>query len=130
MKTYNINISEDEILTAIYRLTANAAQQRKDALHVATEDNKDLLVGFIEDGKRVLRKSLGRYAAGGLDYSMPEAWPERCDDIDALSDSFLRNYVLAEWYGLSGEGDRYLAVANVALEDIGSVLGKRIKPTR
>ena len=49
MKEIAVNINKSEILTAIKRITANAAQQRDDDLHMATDDNEDLLDGFYDE---------------------------------------------------------------------------------
>lgn len=128
MKQYTITTGD--IATEVYRLTANAAVQRGDAQAVATEDNEDLINVFIEDGKKLLEKALGRYSTGGLGYSMPENWADRSEDINGHADTFLKNYVLAKWYELNGTGERYIAMANEALECIVTILGKRTKPNR
>lgn len=128
MKQYTITTGD--IATEVYRLTANAAVQRGDAQAVATEDNEDLINVFIEDGKKLLEKALGRYSTGGLGYSMPENWADRSEDINGHADTFLKNYVLAKWYELNGTGERFIAMANEALECIVSILEKRTKPLR
>lgn len=130
MKQYSISIKEENVLKEIYRLTANAAVQRGDAQHVATEDNKDILLRFIAEGARLLEKAIGRYSTGGTGYSMPENWPDRSSDIDGLSESFLVNYSIAKWYELNGTGERFISSANEALEEIARILNKRIKPKR
>ena len=138
MKQYTIGITlvdepgKESIATAVYRLTANAAVQRGDAQAVATEDNEDLINVFIEDGKKLhmelLEKALGRYSTGNLGYSMPENWKDRSEDINGHADTFLKNYVLSKWYELNGTGERFIAMANEALECIVAILGKRTKP--
>lgn len=128
MKQYTIETGD--IATEVYRLTANAAVQRGDAQAVATEDNGDLINVFIEDGKKLLEKALGRYSTGDLGYSMPENWMDRSEDINGHADTFLKNYVLAKWYELNGTGERFIAMANEALECIVSILEKRMKPLR
>lgn len=128
MKQYTIETGD--IATEVYRLTANAAVQRGDAQAVATEDNEDLINAFIEDGKKLLEKALGRYSTGGLGYSMPENWTDRREDINGHADTFLKNYVLSKWYELNGTGERFIAMANEALECIVSILEKRTKPLR
>lgn len=130
MKPFNINISDDVVLKGVYRLTANAAVQRGDAQHVASVDNEGMLLQFMGEGKGVLAKSLGRYSAGELRYSMPDEWPDRSADINSLAEVFLTNYVIAKWFELNGTGDRFLNVANEALNEIVTILGKRVKPTR
>lgn len=136
MKQYEIEITlvdepdKESIATAVYRLTANAAVQRGDAQAVATEDNGDLINVFIEDGKKLLEKALGRYSTGDLGYSMPENWMDRSEDINGHADAFLKNYVLSKWYELNGTGERFIAMANEALECIVSILEKRTKPLR
>lgn len=129
MKPFNINISDDVVLKGVYRLTANAAVQRGDAQHVASVDNEGMLLQFMGEGKRVLAKSFGRYSAGELRYSMPDEWPDRSADVNALAVVVLTNYVIAKWYELNGTGDRFLNVANEALNEIVTILGKRVKPT-
>lgn len=128
MKQYTIETGD--VATEVYRLTANAAVQRGDAQAVATEDNEDLINVFIEDGKKLLEKALGRYSTGGIGYSMPENWMDRSKDINSHADTFLKNYVLAKWYELNGTGERFIAMANEALECIVSILEKRTKPLR
>jgi hypothetical protein len=128
MKQYTITTGD--IATEVYRLTANAAVQRGDAQAVATDDNADLINVFIEDGKKLLEKALGRYSTGDLGYSMPENWKDRSEDINGHADTFLKNYVLSKWYELNGTGERFTAMANEALECIVSILEKRTKPLR
>lgn len=128
MKNYSINIKDGDVLTKIYRLTANAAVQRGDALQVATPDNVDLLTGFINDGRAVLIGALERYSTGGLNYSMPENWPDMSGDIKELAEIFLVNYAIAKWYELNGTGERFIATANEALMAISPLLNKRNKP--
>lgn len=128
MKQFFIEIDDNDVLKKVYRLTANAAVQRGDAQAVATEDNIDMLNVFIEDGKKLLEKALGRYSTGGLGYSMPENWKDRSEDINGHADTFLKNYVLSKWYELNGTGERFIAMANEALECIVLILNKREKP--
>ena len=128
MKQYTIETGD--VATEVYRLTANAAVQRGDAQAVATEDNGDLINVFIEDGKKLLEKALGRYSTGDLGYSMPENRMDRREDINGHADTFLKNYVLSKWYELNGTGERFIAMANEALECIVSILEKRTKPLR
>jgi hypothetical protein len=125
-----VNITEDNVLTGVCRLTANAAVQRGDAQHVATVDEIDMLKQFISEGKGLIKKALGRYSTEELGYSMPKEWPDRSEEITKLAEVFLTNYTIAKWYELNGTGDRFLNVANEALEEIGILLGKRNKPTR
>ena len=73
MKSYEVNIVEKDIFDAVYNITANAAVQRGDAAHVATEDNKGILQEFLEKGKALVSAALGRYG-NGLEYSMPANW--------------------------------------------------------
>ena len=47
MKNYEVTINEEAIYTAVYNITANAAAQRGDAAHVATEDNRGILTQKI-----------------------------------------------------------------------------------
>lgn len=128
MKMYDIGTSEDNILANVYRLTANAAQQRGDAVHVATADNKDMLKQYMEEGEVLLEKAFGRYTAGSRKYSMPENWPDRSAEITDLAETFLTNYAIAKWYELNGTGERFIEVANAALVQIAEELNKRSKP--
>jgi hypothetical protein len=136
MIDYVINITtvdsdaKDSVATAVYRFTANAALQRNDAQAVATEDNEAMVNVFIEDGKKLLEKALGRYSTGALAYSMPDTWPDRHEEVDSYADTFLKNYALAKWYELNGTGERFINAANEALENIVTILGKRTKPDR
>lgn len=133
MKTYTLDIKEDDILVSVYRKTANAAQQRADALHVATEDNKDILMQFLESGKRLVEAALGRYGNGMeypiengveqpsvLKYSMPASWDFE-DDINERVDKFLADYVTASWYALTAE-------VELPVIELMSILNKRKKP--
>lgn len=134
MKQYAITLQEEDkdgkegILTKVYRLTANAAVQRGDALRVATADNKDMLTQFINEGKRSLDDALGRYSTGDLGYSMPENWPDRKADIDKMAENYLVNITLAKWYELTGTGDKFREEAAVALGFIVFTLNIRNKP--
>ena len=134
MKQYAITLQDEDkdgkegILTKVYRLTANAAVQRGDALRVATADNKDMLTQFINEGKRSLNDALGRYSTGDLGYSMPENWPDRTADIDKMAENYLVNIALAKWYELTGTGDKFREEAAGALESIVFTLNKRNKP--
>ena len=134
MKQYAITLQEEDkdgkegILTKVYRLTANAAVQRGDALRVATVDNKDMLTQFINEGKRFLNDALGRYSTGDLGYSMPENWPDRTADIDKMAENYLVNITLAKWYELNGTGDKFREEAAGALKSIVFTLNKRNKP--
>lgn len=134
MKKYAITLQEEDkdgkegILTKVYRLTANAAVQRGDALRVATADNKDMLTQFINEGKRSLNDALGRYSTGDLGYSMPENWPDRKADIDKMAENYLVNITLAKWYELTETGDKFREEAAVALEFIVFTLNIRNKP--
>lgn len=134
MKQYAITLQDEDkdgkegILTKVYRLTANAAVQRGDALRVATADNKDMLTQFINEGKRSLNDALGRYSTGDLGYSMPENWTDRTADIDKMAENYLVNITLAKWYELTGTGDKFREEAAGALESIVFTLNKRNKP--
>ena len=119
MKTYNVEIEEAEICDAVYNITANAAAQRGDAAHVATEDNKDILEEFLEKGKVIVAAALGRYG-NGLRYSMPDNWNYK-DEIDERVNAFLVDYVVASWMGLS-------EAVEVPILELMSILNKRNKP--
>lgn len=125
MVSYVLDIKD--VLTAVYRLTANAAVQRGDADHVATEDNKDMLNQFLEEGKGLLMNAFGRYATP-TGYAMPSNWPDRSEEVSSLAKDFLANYVTAKWFELNGAGDKFLATANTELESIKLLLIQRRRP--
>ena len=127
MKTYTIDI-EDTIYNKVYRLTANAAVQRGDALAVATEDNKDLLQQFMTEGFKLIERAFGRYYQGEMKYSMPENWPNLKKEIDEQVETGLVNYILAKWYELNGAGEKYMAVFSEVLTNIANILNQREKP--
>ena len=134
MKKYAITLQEEDkdgkesILTKVYRLTANAAVQRGDALRVATEDNKDMLQQFMTEGLKLIERAFGRYYTGTMKYSMPENWPNMREDINEQVETGLVNYILAKWYELNGTGDKYMAVFSEVLTNIANILNKREKP--
>lgn len=119
MKNYEVTINEEAIYTAVYNITANAAAQRGDDAHVATEDNKGVLKEFLEKGKVFIGPALGRYGSG-LRYSMPASWNFK-DEVDERVHAFLVDYVMASWMGLVAE------VEKPVLELL-SILNKRNKP--
>lgn len=128
MKSYEVNIVEKDIFDAVYRLTANAAAQRGDALAVATEDNKDMLQQFLTEGFKLIERAFGRYYTGTMKYSMPENWPNMREDINEQVETGLVNYILAKWYELNGSGEKYMAVFSEVLTNIANILNKREKP--
>lgn len=127
MTEYTISVT-DSVFESVYRLTANAAVQRGDAQAVATEDNKDMLQQFKDEGLKLLEMAFGRYYVGNGKYSMPSNWPNLSADIDALAEKAMTNYILAKWYELNGTGDKYMAVFNEVLTNIANILNKREKP--
>ena len=129
MATNAIQITDDEVLTCVYRTTANAALQRGDGAHVATVDNVLLLGQFLKEGKLLLNSALGRYYAGDLRYVVPSEWAGSADEIKNLSVAFLANYVTAKWLELYSTGERYIVVANEALNEVKLILSKRNKPS-
>lgn len=127
MTEYTISVS-DSVLESVYRLTANAAVQRGDAQAVATEDNKDMLQQFKDEGFKLLEMAFGRYYVGDGKYSMPSNWPNLSAYINALAEKAMANYILAKWYELNGAGDKYMAVFSEVLINIANILNKREKP--
>ena len=119
MKSYKIQIVEDDIFDTVYNITANSAVQRGDAAHVATEDNKKILQEFLSEGKEVVSAALGRYG-NGLDYSMPDNWDYR-DEIDKRVNAFLVDYVLTSWMGLVAQVEKPVL-------ELKQILNKRNKP--
>lgn len=128
MKNYEVKIVEEDIFDAVYNITANAAVQRGDAQAVATEDNKDMLQQFKDEGFKLLEMVFGRYYVGNGRYSMPSNWPNLSADINALAEKAMANYILAKWYELNGAGDKYMAVFSEVLTNIANILNKRNKP--
>ena len=127
MTEYTISVT-DSVLESVYRLTANAAVQRGDAQAVATEDNKDMLQQFKDEGLKLLEWAFGRYYVGDGKYSMPSNWPNLSAYINALAEKAITNYILAKWYELNGAGDKYMAVFSEVLTNIANILNKREKP--
>lgn len=131
MQDKTIDIAVNDVCTEVYLMTANAAQQRGDINNVATADNVSVISQFIESGKLLLEKSLGRYSTGVINgtigYSMPDNWPDRSEEVDGYAKVFLANYAIARWYELNGTGDRFVAMANEALGNIVLILSKRNK---
>lgn len=131
MQDKTIDIAVNDVCTEVYLMTANAAQQRGDINNVATADNVRVISQFIESGKLLLEKSLGRYSTGikngTIGYSMPDNWPDRSEEVDGYAKVFLANYAIARWYELNGTGDRFVAMANEALGNIVLILSKRSK---
>ena len=119
MNTYEVKIVEEDILDAVYNITANAAVQRGDAAHVATGDNKGILQEFLKKGKALVSAALGRYG-NGLEYSMPANWDFE-DEVNKRVNSFLVDYVLTSWMGLTAE-------VTMPVLELTSILNKRNKP--
>jgi hypothetical protein len=128
MTEYTISIT-DSVFESVYRLTANAAVQRGDAQAVATEDNKDMLQQFKDEGFKLLEKAFGRYYVGGGKYSMPSNWPDLSTDINTLAEKAITNYILAKWYELNGAGESFHKIVNETIDIIALILGKRVKST-
>lgn len=130
MKEIAVNINKSEILTAIKRITANAAQQRGDGLHVATDDDEDLLNGFYDEVVGEIVVLLSRYASEGFVFTMPENWDVSLEASLAkrVNDAVVFG-VLAKWYSLSGESI-YGSMFEGTIEEIIAVLDKRVKPVR
>ena len=133
MKNYEVAIEKEKIYKAVYNITANAAAQRGDGLHVATEDNKDILMQFLESGKRLVEAALGRYGNGMeypiengvehpsvLKYSMPASWGFE-DEVNERVNKFLVDYIVASWMGLTAE-------VTMPMPELMSILNKRKKP--
>lgn len=128
MTEYTISIT-DSVFESVYRLTANAAVQRGDAQAVATEDNKDMLQQFKDEGFKLLERAFGRYYVGNEVYSMPSNWPDLSVDINALAEKAITNYILAKWYELNGTGESFHKIVNETFDIIALILGKRVKST-
>lgn len=127
MKDYEINIEPEKVMEEVYRWTANAAVQRGDANAVATSDNKTLLEKFLDDAKMMLADALGRYSTGGLKYTVPEHWGGTTEDVNKWAMMFAKNYCTAKWYELNGTGERFLEMAQMAINALTTELRKRKK---
>ena len=119
MKSHEVKISEEDVYSAVYNITANAAVQRGDAAHVATEDNRDILAEFLAEGEEKVAAALGRYG-NGLKYSMPDNWDYK-DEIDKRVNAFVVDYVLASWMGLVAQTEKPVL-------ELMTILNKRNKP--
>lgn len=130
MKIIECSKSQEEVLTEVMRISANAALQRGDAAHVATEDNEELLGAFFEEVKAEVVLLLSKYINSDLAFSMPENWDFSLEKtLKAIVKSVLVYGVLAKWYALSGDsvyGDMFSST----IEEILSILRKRVKPVR
>ena len=134
MRSYSVVINNSMLCEEVFRITANAAKERGDALHAATEEDKALIEGFIAGAMPVLRTAFGRFIDGaanvGIGYSMPENWKVDVVTVSYCCNEFLTNYALARWYELSGVANGCMNAANAALEALRLCLGKRVKPIR
>ena len=120
MKSYKIEFPDD-LLTRIYRMTANAAMLRGDGKFSATEDDVDILNQFKKDGEVILNNALGKYGLGALEYSMPGNW-NYAKEINDLASAFMVEYITTRWMALGGN-----EVAQPVI-DLMPILGKRVKP--
>lgn len=134
MKEYSVDLNLSKRAEDVYRLTANAAKERGDADHVATEDNADMVNRLFAGAMPMLKMAFGRYFVtsnnGVVTYCMPENWKVNEDAVAECCAEFLANYGVAKWFELSGTGDRFIQAANDALEGLNQFLNKRIKPIR
>lgn len=138
MKRYSISVGINDIATEVYRVTANAAVERGDAAHVATEDNEGMVERFVIAALPVLRGAIGRYDArveyaGGnveVDITLPDNWRGTAEELKAACMEYLIHMAVAGWYELAGTADRNINAANVALSGLGIILDRRTKPVR
>lgn len=134
MRSYTVTIDKDALCVEVFRITANAAKERGDALHAATEEDKDLIEGFFSAAMPALRAGFGRFLEGeengGIGYSMPENWKVDEVTVRYCCTEFLTNYALARWYELSGVANGCMNAANAALEALRLCLNMRKKPIR
>lgn len=129
MKRIDVSIDKGAVLDDVKRLSANAAQQRGDALHVATDDDAEVLDRFFERVEDEIVMFFAPYAKDGLVFCMPESWD------DALTESLKRGLknafvsgVLSKWYLLAGVDSVYLGMFAGSMEDIKRLLDSRKKP--
>lgn len=132
-----LTISYNTVATEVYRLTANAARERGEQLHIATEDNELMVYRFIEEGGNALANAFGRYLEEAMiattsmtiDYAMPTGWKWN-EEVKEAAEMFLTNYAIAKWYEMAGTGERFLKAADAAIVCVKNLLDKRIKPVR
>lgn len=136
MKMFDVKIAYTDVATAVMMVTANAAQQRGDAAHIATEDNDSLLkLMFAEVGCEV-SALLSKYASSTIttdadfSFSLAENWDDALEDAlkRRLKDVFVYG-VLARWYTLSGDSV-YGAMFQGGIDEIVKMVNKRVKPER
>lgn len=135
MKVYSVNLDLEERAKDVYRLTANAAKERGDADHVATEDNAEMVNRILNAAMPMLKMAFGRFFVSSseenIKYSMPENWVADNEAVSECCAEYITNYAVAKWFELSGgTGDRFAQAANDALEAINLFLYKRVKPIR
>lgn len=134
MKSYTVTIDKDALCVEVFRITANAAKERGDALHVATEEDKDLIEGFFSAAMPALRAGFGRFLEGvddsGFKYLMPENWKVDEETVKECCNGFLVSIALAKWFELSGIANGYVNAAQVAMEALRICLNMRKKPIR
>lgn len=135
MKVYSVNLDLEERAKDVYRLTANAAKERGDDDHVATEDNAEMVNRLFAAAMPMLKMAFGRYFVsseqGKIEYGMPENWFADEAAVAECCAEFLANYGVAKWFELSGgTGERFIQAANDALEALNLALYKRVKPIR
>jgi hypothetical protein len=131
MRSYSVLIDYPELCEVVYRITANAAKERGDALHVATEEDKDLIEGFFSAAMPALRTAFGKYLTGGsISYSMPENWSNDELTVGYCCTEYLVDVALARWFEMSGVANAYMNAARGAIEALVLCLNKRKKPIR
>lgn len=134
MRSYSVLIDYSELCVEVFRITANAAKERGDALHVATEEDKDLIESFFSAAMPALRTAFGRFLEGvddaGFKYLMPENWKVDEETVKECCNGFLVSIALAKWFELSGIANGYVNAAQVAMEALRLCLNMRKKPIR
>ena len=64
MRSYSVLFDNSALCDAVFRISANAAKERGDALHAATEEDKALIEGFFLAAMPALRTAFGRFIEG------------------------------------------------------------------
>ena len=132
MKEVRADIKDSEVLVEVKRLSANAAQQRGDALHVATDDNDALLAGFFGEVQNEIVMVLSKYAKedSGIVFTLPDNWDSALEGVlkKRVKDAFVFG-VLAKWFLLANESV-YSTMFKGCIDEIHEVLNKRIRPVR
>lgn len=126
---FSIDIVLGNVLAEVKRISANAALQRGDAAHVATDDNDTLLEKFFAQVQNEMVASI-KYAKKPTEFEVPANWDSSLKDSvqERVNDALIYG-VLAHWYSLSAESV-YSQMFAGCIEEINVLLNRRVKPVR